>query len=73
MTRVMSQSIELEGKKLEIQIALPREQQASAPGRSKLFVGGIPFHCTNEDLKRHFGQFAHVLDAFVVSYCLFPL
>jgi len=41
-------------------------RRRDSQGAVKLFVGGLTGDTTNLDLKQYFGQFANVVDAFVV-------
>lgn len=34
---------------------------------SKIFVGGLDFKLTNEELKDHFSQFGEVIDAIILK------
>lgn len=34
---------------------------------SKIFVGGLDFKLTNEELKDHFNQFGEVIDAIILK------
>lgn len=35
--------------------------------KSKIFVGGLDFKLTNEELKEHFNQFGEVVDAIILK------
>lgn len=35
--------------------------------KSKIFVGGLDFKLTNEELKEHFSQFGEVVDAIILK------
>ncbi len=35
--------------------------------KSKIFVGGLDFKLTNEELREHFNQFGEVVDAIILK------
>jgi len=79
MNRVLVSKIELDGKVLDVKIAVPAEKVApDSYGRysrsehdsnrtCKVFVGGLPKEVELEELKNHFAQFGEMVDAFIVK------
>eukprot|EP00462_Mataza_sp_D1_P000139 CAMPEP_0175090398 /NCGR_PEP_ID=MMETSP0086_2-20121207/1322_1 /TAXON_ID=136419 /ORGANISM="Unknown Unknown, Strain D1" /LENGTH=376 /DNA_ID=CAMNT_0016363019 /DNA_START=55 /DNA_END=1186 /DNA_ORIENTATION=+ len=66
--------LEIEGRKVDCKIAVPRESRPpmggapydGAPRTKKIFVGGLPPETTNDSLKGHFAQFGDVTEAIVM-------
>ncbi|EEB08688.2 mRNA cleavage factor complex subunit [Schizosaccharomyces japonicus yFS275] len=57
---VMSKEHHLDGKIIDPKRAIPREEQEKT---AKMFVGGVPADCTEEEFRDFFNQFGRVLDA----------
>jgi len=59
--------LELDGKKIDIKMALPEElKPPEGMDGKKIFVGSLPKEdFTSEDLKEYFGQWGHVTDSYV--------
>jgi len=59
--------LELDGKKIDIKMALPEElKPPEGMDGKKIFVGSLPKEdFTSDDLKEYFGQWGHVTDSYV--------
>ncbi|WBW72694.1 mRNA cleavage factor complex subunit Msi2 [Schizosaccharomyces osmophilus] len=57
---VMSKEHHLDGKIIDPKRAIPREEQEKT---AKMFVGGVPGDCTEEEFRDFFNNFGRVLDA----------
>jgi len=67
--KVLSQELELDGRKIDCKIAIPRGQIGSGPGQHrtrKLFIGGLSPLTTQEQFKEHFSQFGNVVNAVIM-------
>lgn len=62
------QNLEIDGRKAEMKAAVPRGE---APGArnvtKKLFIGGLSFETTGDQLRDHFSQFGKVVEAMVMT------
>ncbi|EGC35667.1 hypothetical protein DICPUDRAFT_78661 [Dictyostelium purpureum] len=52
----------IEGKRVEIRKAIPKEDMIEEPKKQKLFVGGLPKHTTPDDFKSYFSDYGEVLE-----------
>jgi len=67
--KVLSTELELDGRKLDAKIAVPKSSIGEAPGlhrTRKVFVGGLAPHVTSDDLKAHFGEFGSIVNAIIM-------
>lgn len=64
--KVMSQQLQLDGRKLDIKMAVPKGEMQQMGGTEsvdtskKLYVAGISFACTEESVSAFFGRFGTV-------------
>jgi len=69
LDKVLSQELELDGRKVDVKIAVPKESIGEAPGlhrTRKVFVGGLSPKVTSEELRAHFAQFGTVVNAIIM-------
>jgi len=67
--KVLSQELELDGRKIDCKVAIPRGQIGAGPGQHrtrKLFIGGLSPLTTQEQFKEHFSQFGNVVNAVIM-------
>jgi RNA recognition motif-containing protein len=57
----------VDGKQVDVKIAIPEEELQLSTGVKKLFVGGLTITTTREHLEQHFGQFGVLTDAVVME------
>jgi RNA recognition motif-containing protein len=63
------EDLELDGRKVDCKIAIPREQLGGSSGLQrtrKLFIGGLSPLTSEEQLKDHFSQFGNVANAVIM-------
>eukprot|EP00456_Euglypha_rotunda_P018759 TRINITY_DN16767_c0_g1_i9.p1 TRINITY_DN16767_c0_g1~~TRINITY_DN16767_c0_g1_i9.p1 ORF type:complete len:258 (+),score=56.14 TRINITY_DN16767_c0_g1_i9:108-776(+) len=67
--KVLSQELELDGRKIDCKIAVPRGEIGAGPGQHrtrKLFIGGLSPVTTQEQFKEHFSQFGNLVNAVIM-------
>jgi len=67
--KVLSQELELDGRKIDCKIAVPRGEIGTGPGQHrtrKLFIGGLSPLTTQEQFKEHFSQFGNLVNAVIM-------
>jgi len=56
----------IDGRRVEVKSAVPKETMANKIRTKKIFVGGISWNVTDEILRHHFSQFGTVVDAQII-------
>lgn len=56
----------IDGRRVEVKTAVPKETMANKIRTKKIFVGGISWNVTDDILRRYFTQFGVVVDAQVI-------
>eukprot|EP00455_Lapot_gusevi_P038726 TRINITY_DN4340_c0_g1_i6.p1 TRINITY_DN4340_c0_g1~~TRINITY_DN4340_c0_g1_i6.p1 ORF type:complete len:324 (-),score=93.14 TRINITY_DN4340_c0_g1_i6:248-1219(-) len=69
--KVMKQTLELDGRRVDPLYAVPKEQMGSAAHAKaapvkKIFVGGLPLDFTVTDLKNYFSAYGNITDTMIV-------
>jgi len=68
--KVLEQELELDGRKIDCKLAVPKEQMSdttpSGQRTKKLFVGGLSLKTTQEEFKTHWEQFGTVVNAVIM-------
>lgn len=69
--RILAEEQQIDGKKVDCKLAVPREQNANAETTDtfrtkKIFVGGLPPDVTQEVFIQFFGQFGPIEDSIVM-------
>jgi heterogeneous nuclear ribonucleoprotein A1/A3 len=67
--KVLSTELELDGRKIDAKLAVPKTSIGEAPGlhrTRKVFVGGLAPQVTPDDLKTHFAQFGTIVNAIIM-------
>jgi len=68
MNQVLCSTLDLDGKVLDVKIAVPEEKIAEKGAHAcKVHVGSLPHELTQEEFKTYFSQFGEVMDAFIVK------
>jgi len=68
--KVLAQELELDGRKIDCKVAVPREAISdttpSGQKTKKIFVGGLSIKTTQDEFKSHFSQFGTVVNAVIM-------
>jgi len=60
-------AVELDGRHVDVKVAVPKEQLAGGtPRTKKIFVGGLAPEITEQEFKEHFSQFGAIADATIM-------